>query len=119
MWPFKVQRKNNTPAEEKLEQIKNILFPPSRLNQEMDKDGNFFKWQIDYSADMNLDAALTDLEEGVNDPAVHNTIKDISKRLYSVRQLLDAYMEIDPEAKYIMVESSEDFKDVEEIEQNR
>ena len=116
MWPFKVEQKNNTPAEEKLAQIKEILFPPCKLNEEMDKDGTMFKWQIDYSVGMNLDAALTDLEEGVNDPAVHNTIKDISKRLYSVRSILDAYMELDPEAKYIMVESNKDTTDVEDIQ---
>jgi hypothetical protein len=115
MWPFKIEKRPNTPAEERLEQVKQILFPPSKLNEEMDKDGSIFKWQVDYSVDMNLDAALTDLEEGVNDQAVHNTIRDISKRLYSVRQLLDAYMEIDPEAKYIMVESNKDPTDVENI----
>jgi hypothetical protein len=112
MWPFKIVKKNNTPAEERLEQIKDILFPPSKLNEELDKDGSIFKWQVDYSADMNLDAALTDLEEGINDPAVHNTIRDISKRLSSIRELLDAYMELHPEAKYIMVESSKDDVDV-------
>jgi hypothetical protein len=116
MWPFKVERKNNTPAEEKLEQIKDILFPPCKLNEEMDKDGSIFKWQVDYSVDMNLDAALTDLEEGHNDVAVHNTIRDISKRLYSIRKILDAYMELDPEAKYIMVESSKDNENVEDIQ---
>lgn len=115
MWPFKIEKRNNTPAEERLEQIKEILFPPSKLNEEMDKDGSLFKWQVDYSVDMNLDAALTDLEEGVNDQAVHNTIRDISKRLYSVRQLLDAYMELHPEAKYIMVESSKDPIDAEDL----
>jgi hypothetical protein len=112
MWPFKIEKRNNTPAEERLDQIKDILFPPSKLNEEMDKDGSIFKWQVDYSADMNLDAALTDLEEGINDPAVHNTIRDISKRLSSIRQLLDAYMELHPEARYIMVESSKDDVDV-------
>ena len=116
MWPFTIEKRNNTPAEDRLEQIKDILFPPSKLNEEMDKDGSIFKWQVDYSVDMNLDAALTDLEEGVNDKAVHNTIRDISKRLYSVRQLLDAYMELHPEAKYIMVESSKDAMDDREID---
>lgn len=116
MWPFKIVKKNNTPADEKLEQIRNILFPPCELNEEMDKDGSLFKWQVDYSVDMNLDAALTDLEEGHNDVAVHNTIRDISKRLYSIRQILDAYMEINPEAKYIMVESSKDTTNVEDIQ---
>jgi len=112
MWPFKVEPKQTTPADERLAQIKEILFPPSKLNEDMDKDGSIYKWQVDYSVDMNLDAALTDLEEGVNDQAVHNTIRDISKRLYSVRKLLDAYMELDPEAKYIMVESNTDEENI-------
>lgn len=115
MWPFKIERKPPTPAEEKLEQIKNIMFPPCKLNTEMESDGSFYKWQVDYSVDMNLDAALTDLEEGVNDQAVHNTIRDISKRLYEVRNVLDAYMELDPEAKYIMVESSLEDKSIDEL----
>ena len=77
MWPFKVERKPNTPAEEKLEQIKNILFPPSKLEESLDKDGSLYKWQVDYSADMNLDAALIDLQEGHNDTVVQNTIKGV------------------------------------------
>jgi hypothetical protein len=112
---WKVERKPNTPAEEKLEQIKSILFPPSKLNEEMDKDGSTFKWQVDYSADMNLDAALIDLEDGHNDPAVHNTIRGVRDMIADVRNLLDAHMELSKEARYIIVENKKDSIDVEDI----
>ena len=105
MWPFKIEKRNNTPAEDRLEQIKDILFPPSKLNEEMDKDGSIFKWQVDYSADMNLYAVTIDLQEGHNDKAVLNTINDIHDRLVKVRDILDQYMELNKEAEYIIVEN--------------
>ena len=116
MWPFKVERKPNTPAEEKLEQIKNILFPPSKLEESLDKDGSLFKWQVDYSADMNLDAALIDLQDGNNDKVVHNTIKGVLTSLEEVRKILEAHMELNQEAKYIIVENPRDNIDVEDVE---
>lgn len=116
MWPFRVEKKPSTPAEEKLEQIKNILFPPSKLEESLDKDGSLYKWQVDYSADMNLDAALIDLQEGHNDQAVHNTIQGVIKSINEVRQILDAHMELSKEAKYIIVENLKDNIDVECVE---
>lgn len=117
MWPFKVERKPFTPAEQKLELIKNILFPKSKLNEDIDpKTGESYKWQVDYSADMNLDAALIDLQEGHNDQAVHNTIVGVIKSIHEVRDLLEAHMELSEEAKYIVVENLKDSIDVEEIE---
>ena len=105
MWPFKIEKKNNTPAEEKLEQIKQILFPPSRMMEDMDEGGTFHKWQVDYSADMNLYAALIDLQEGHNDKPVHNTITDIQDRLIKVREILEEHMQLSKEAEYIVVEN--------------
>ena len=73
---FKIfKSKVSTPSSQKIEEIANILFPPYEVR--LDKDGT--KYQIDYSADMNLDSALSDLEDGYNDQTVRNTIKDISK----------------------------------------
>ena len=54
MWPFKVEKKPSTPAEQQIELIRNILFPPPKLNEDFGEDGNLHKWQVDYSADMNL-----------------------------------------------------------------
>jgi len=108
MWPFKVEKRPNTPAEEKLELIKNILFPPCKLMEDMDESGDMHKWQVDYSADMNLNAALVDLQEGHNDKAVHNTIIDIEDRLIKVRDILEEHMQISKEAEYIVVENLKD-----------
>lgn len=101
---FSIRKKPRTTAEEKLDTIKNMLFPPLRLEEE-----NGMKFHIDYGADSNLDAALNDLEEGHNDEATRKTIRDVSNRLFKLRSLLEAYMQLDDEAKYIIVDNlSED-----------
>jgi hypothetical protein len=92
--------KPKTTAEEKLEKIIDILFPP--LKSHVDKDGN--KFQIDYSVDMNLDAALTDLEEGYNDETCRSTIKKVSNRLFEVRKIINVYRSLDSDTKYLLVD---------------
>jgi len=111
-FPWTVQKKINTPAEEKIEQIKAMLFPPLKLEQELAKDGSVMKYHIDYSADSNLDAALIDLQEGHNDEVAHKTINNVIERLNNVRRMLEAYAQIDDEAKYIIVDNMERDKDV-------
>jgi hypothetical protein len=110
--PWKIVKKTYTPADETLEIIKGILFPPLALNSEMSKDGEVMKYHVDYSADTNLDAALIDLQEGHNDPVVHKTINSIIKRLNKVRKILEAYPELDKDAKYIIVDDMEEELDV-------
>lgn len=112
---FNVKKKIETPAEQRLEDIKNILFPPSDSRESVDKEtGETFKYLIDYSADMNLDSALHDIREGYADGPVQDTIKDISDRLYKVRQILNAEAEIDDEARYIIVDNKKS-DDLDEI----
>lgn len=101
-----------TPAEEKLNQIKNILFPPLKLKQEISKDGELIKYHIDYSVDSNLDAALMDLSEGHNDQVSQKTISNVVNRLNDVRRILEAYAELDKDAKYLIVEDLGDDVDV-------
>jgi len=91
-------------AERKLKQITELLYPPLELK--VSPQGA--KYQVDYSVDSNLDAALIDLEEGHNDKVAQNTIRNIANRLHNVRQLLDAYAEIDPEAKFLIVDDHTD-----------
>ena len=91
--------KPKTTADEKLEEIKNILFPP--FKKETNQDITFL---IDYSADSNLQAAVTDLEEGHNDEIVQGTINKVIDRLVEVRKILKAYGEFDTDAKYIIVD---------------
>lgn len=116
MWPFKIERKPATPAEEKLEQIKNLLFPPLKLEEETSNDGSTVKFHVDYAVDSNIDAVLVDLMEGHNDEIAQKTLTDCVSRLNEARRLLDAYMELDPNAKYIIVENGRDSINVEAIE---
>ena len=91
--------KPKTTAEEKMEEIKNILFPPFKKQKE--KDITFL---VDYSADSNLQAAVGDLEEGHNDEVVQGTINKVIDRLIEVRKILKAYGEFDTSAQYIIVD---------------
>ena len=112
---FTVKKKIETPAEQKLEDIKNILFPSSDTRESIDKEtGEPFKYIIDYSADMNLDSALHDIREGYADGPVQDTIKDISDRLFKVREILNAEAEVDHEARYIIVDNKKN-DDLDEI----
>jgi hypothetical protein len=105
--PWKVEKKPVTPADQKIEEIIKILFPPLELQQEND-----MKFHIDYGADSNLDAAITDLEGGHNDEITRKTIREIADRLIRVRKLLEAYAQIDPDAKYIIVDNFESEKEI-------
>lgn len=108
---FAMKTKPKTTADEKLEQVINILFPP--LDLHTDKNGD--KFHIDYSVDTNLEAALMDLEDGHNDAASQKTIRNVTDRILKVRRLLEAYREIDDEAKYFIADDLED-NDVEKIQ---
>ena len=114
-FPWKVEKKVELPSDKKLEEIKKLLFPQLQLHERMDETGNKIKFHVDYSADSNLDAALMDLEEGNNDQVTQKTIRGIIDRLNQVRRLLEAYPQLNEEAKYIIVDDLET-ANVEEIE---
>ena len=113
--PWKIEKKIATPADQKIEQIVKLLFPPLELKEQMDNSGSKIKYHIDYSVDSNLDAVLMDLEEGHNDPVARKTISKVVERLNEARRLLEAYAQIDTDAKYIIVDDGEDV-DVEAAE---
>jgi hypothetical protein len=104
-------KKIETPAEHKIEIIKNILFPPLELRQETASDGTTIRYHVDHSMDTNLDAALMDLQEGNNDAATQRTINNMVKRLNNLRTMLEAYAVFDDDAKYIIVEDGLEDKD--------
>lgn len=106
------KRKKYIPEDERLRQIIDILFPPTKT--QCDSEGN--KYHVDFSADANLDAALADLEEGHNDSTTHNTIRSISNRLVKIRQILDVYNEIDKDTKYYVVECEPQYINIENIQ---
>jgi hypothetical protein len=112
--PWKIVKKTYLPSDKKIDEIRNILFPPLQLNQEPDKDGTIIKYHVDFSVDSNLEAAIIDLEEGINDPNVRKTLTSILDNLLKVRRMLDAYASIDKDAQYIIVDDgrSKDFDDI-------
>lgn len=91
--------KPKTTADQKLEEIEKILFPP--FKKETSNDVSFL---VDYSVDSNLQAAVNDLEEGHNDDVVRGTVNKVIDRIVKVRAILNAYNEIDLDAKYIIVD---------------
>src|SRR5579864_8918888 len=93
-----IWKKKQSLADEKLEQVKNILFPAARLQKEEIVDGKTITHHIDFSADWNLEAALTDLQEGHNDIVTQNTINSVIKSLIKVRKILGVEMKIDKTA---------------------
>jgi len=97
--------------ERELQQVVDILFPP--LETQSDHEGNVF--QIDYSADTNLDAALLDLMDGNNDEVTQKTIRKVIERLNKVRRVLQAYSQLDERAKYLIVDDFED-KEIKPVE---
>jgi hypothetical protein len=106
--PWKIEKKIETPADQKLEQIKTLLFPPLELKEQLSETGSKIKYHIDYSVDSNLDAVLMDLEEGHNDPVARKTISKMVGKLNQARRLLEAYAELNEEAKYIIVDDGGD-----------
>ena len=108
---FFTKKKLPTADSDLLEQISSILFPPLKLEE---NDGT--KFHIDYSVDSNLDAVLMDLQDGNNDAVAQNTISKVIARLNRVRKLLEAYPEIHPDAKYIMVDDMETERQIEAID---
>jgi hypothetical protein len=88
-----------TPAEVKLQQIQDLLFPP--LEEQMEGDMSFY---VDYSVDSNIESAIYDLEEGHNDETVRKTLKAISNKLFKARKILQAYQEIDKNIGYVVTD---------------
>ena len=111
-WPWTVEKKPHSPEEEKLFQIKSIMFPP--LAKEKDLNGDMI--YIDSTIDMNLHSVITDLEDGYNDETTRDTLRDILKRVEQVRRVLKVLSEFDPDAKYIIVDSKAEKPNLEDIQ---
>jgi formylmethanofuran dehydrogenase subunit B len=97
---FTLKRVAKNTADEKIEKIISILYPPRKIDTIND-----IKVQIEYGADYNLEAALTDLELGHNDEVSRKTLREVCDRLHAVRKILEAYVELDKEAQYMIVDN--------------
>jgi hypothetical protein len=100
----------------KLDEIKNILFPPLTLNTDMTNDGRLIKYHIDHCIISNLEVVLNDLQDNYNDSECQNTLNSVIKRLLLVRQILGVETKLDKEAQYILVENLSLGQNIEEIQ---
>lgn len=100
-----LRRKEVVVRSEELQRVTEILFPPLKT---VENEGGVY--QIDYSVDSNLESALTDLREGVNDSTVQNTITRAIEALIEVRKLLHAYPYLDERAKYVIIDTPDQNK---------
>jgi hypothetical protein len=113
-WPIKIERKMpDTEAGKKLQQVIDILYPRPKLEEEKG-----IKFQVEYGADYNLEAALTDLEHDSNDEISRATIREVCERLHKVRKILEAYVELNEEAQYMIVDNLSSDKEVKAIEED-
>lgn len=85
-----------TDDQRKLKEIISILFPPDDIKVE--DDGT--KYFVDYSLDSNLQGALSDLEDGVNDIITRNTVRHVVEQLYKVRDILEELRDIPPDTNF-------------------
>ena len=100
-----LRRKEVVVRSEELQRVTDILFPPLKT---VENEGGVY--QIDYSVDSNLESALTDLREGLNDTTVQNTIVRAIEALIEVRKLLHAYPYLDERAKYVIIDTPDQNK---------
>lgn len=113
---WKVKKEPLSESDNRIDQIREILFPKLHLCEQIDKDGTKIKYHVDYSADSNLDAVLMDMQDGYCDAPMMKTMNSIIERLNQVRKILEAYAEIDSEARYILVSDGKEDEDIHERE---
>lgn len=79
-----------------LRKIAEILFPRPMQHEE-----NGVRFLEDRSIDMNLDAVLTDIEDGYTDERVQKTIRDAVTSLIEVRRLMQVNADVPPDVERI------------------
>ena len=84
------------PAHKKLNVISDALFP--KYDTKLDSSG--VKYHIDSSVDMNLEAVISDIEDGYVDKNTVQTLKAIARKINEVRAVLDIMHEFDPEVNH-------------------
>lgn len=102
---IEIEREFMNTAEKQLDEIRKLLFPKSVQHTDVDEKGEDVTYYIDYSADLNLEAALSDIQEGYSDSTVRNTILDVIDRLSKIRELLDEHLMFTKDVNYFVVEN--------------
>ena len=83
-----------------------LLFP--QPIETTDESGTYL---IDKSVDLNLQSALVDLENGVNDEVVRSTLRKVISKLGDARDMLYANYRIQEGASYLQVDPPDDSLD--------
>jgi hypothetical protein len=112
MWPFsKKKLKIKTSADNKLDQINDLLFPP--LEEMKMEDGTIY--YIDYTIDQNLESVLTDIENGHVDKASIHTLQNALNRISKIRTILETYPQLKKANSYTIVDDGVNYDPVEDI----
>ena len=94
-----------------LREVVDLLFPKFEVRE---VDGE--KYSIDSSVDTNIEAVMTDIQEGYVDEICVTTLKACFEKIYKVRELLKAFHDMDPEVKKYIIAMGELPSPAEEIE---
>ena len=91
-------KKDDIPTDDqrKLKELMDILYPP----EDIKVDENGTKYYIDYSLDSNLQTALSDLEDDINDEATRTTVRHVVGALFKIRDLLEEMRDIPNDVNY-------------------
>ena len=111
----KVPKPSLTSENQKLEQIKKVLFPSLELTNLIGNDGALVTYHIDYCIDSALEVVLNDLQDGHNDIACQKTLNSVIKRLLIIRKILEIETTIHEDAEFIIVKDLDLDQDIEEI----
>jgi len=82
------------------QQLADLLFP--ELEETTVNEQTFL---VDYSVDSNLESVLLDLEEGNNDGANHETLRQCIKKLQEARSLLESHQKLPSKSTYLIVDN--------------
>jgi hypothetical protein len=102
MFSMKKVESNFNHSDRLLKEVAELLFPKFEVRE---VEGE--KYSIDSSVDTNIEAVLTDIQDGYVDEICVKTLKACFEKIYRVRQLLKAFHEMDPEVKRYVIAMGE------------
>lgn len=94
-----------------LKEVADLLFPKFEVRE---VDGE--KYSVDSSVDTNIEAVMTDIQEGYVDEVCVTTLKACFEKIYKVRELLKAFHEMDPSVQKYVIAMGELPSPAEEVE---
>ena len=111
MFSMKKVESNFSHSDRLLREVVDLLFPKFEVRE---VEGE--KYSIDSSVDTNIEAVLTDIQDGYVDEVCVTTLKACFEKIYKVRQLLKAFHEMDPSVQKYIIAMSEIPSQAEQVE---